>query len=396
MIGKLKRSLCFTLIAALTLSAMIFPASAFSENPYDFSDTKGHWAEEEIRLASCNRHTNGDRWVNGYPDGTFRPGAQVSRAEFVKMLAAATYLYPYTDTAKFLHEFSSYAKSGEMLTDMDGHWLTKEGWTQAALDFGLILPSDYPGGAFLPSQPATRLEAAVMIVRALGLVYPAQQSTQEELPFTDAAAIPQELRGYVFQAVKAGVLEGYPDNTFGGGKTITRAEAVAMIFRALDYMEQGIDREIKVFVTESSDYLPENEKQRIKLNLSVPAQVIDGTIYVSLRDIFASYFELYRDGGGISKMIWDVEQQQLTMDSLVYILMAGAGDVRYEYSPYTTELSQWSKKFPLPARMLYGSLMVPVYTSDTPSITDIWWNTQWDEMTKILVLPLVPMITPNS
>ena len=31
---------------------------------------------------------------------------------------------------------------------MDGHWLTKEGWTQAALDFGLILPSDYPGGAF--------------------------------------------------------------------------------------------------------------------------------------------------------------------------------------------------------------------------------------------------------
>ena len=361
MIGKLKRSLCFTLIAALALSAMIFPASAFSENPYDFSDTKGHWAEEEIRLASCNRHTNGDRWVDGYPDGTFRPGAQVSRAEFVKMLAAATYLYPYADTAKFLHEFSSYAKSGEMLTDMDGHWLTKEGWTQA-----------------------------------LGLVYPAQQSTQEELPFTDAAAIPQELRGYVFQAVKAGVLEGYPDNTFGGSKTITRAEAVAMIFRALDYMEQGIDREIKVFVTESSDYLPENEKQRIKLNLSVPAQVIDGTIYVSLRDIFASYFELYRDGGGISKMIWDVEQQQLTMDSLVYILMAGAGDVRYEYSPYTTELSQWSKKFPLPARMLYGSLMVPVYTSDTPSITDIWWNTQWDEMTKILVLPLVPMITPSS
>ena len=41
MIGKLKRSLCFTLIAALALSAMIFPASAFSENPYDFSDTKG-------------------------------------------------------------------------------------------------------------------------------------------------------------------------------------------------------------------------------------------------------------------------------------------------------------------------------------------------------------------
>ena len=60
-----------------------------------------------------------------------------------------------------------------------------------------------------------------IIVRALGLVYPAQQSTQEELPFTDAAAIPQELRGYVFQAVKAGVLEGYPDNTFGGWRSMS-------------------------------------------------------------------------------------------------------------------------------------------------------------------------------
>lgn len=70
--------------------------------------------------------------------------------------------------------------------------------------------------------------------------------------------------------------------------------------------------------------------------------------------------------------------------------MAGAGDVRYEYSPYATELSQWSKKFPLPARML------PVYTSGTPSITDIWWDTQWDEATKTLVLPLVPMVTSGS
>ena len=80
----------------------------------------------------------------------------------------------------------------------------------------------------------------------------------------------------------------------------------------------------------------------------------------------------------------------MTMDSWAYILMAGAGDVRYEYSPYATELSQWSKKFPLPARML------PVYTSGTPSITDIWWDTQWDEATKTLVLPLVPMVTSGS
>lgn len=390
MIGKLKRSLCFTLIAALALSTIIFPASAFSENPYDFSDTKGHWAEEEIRLASCNRHTNGDRWVNGYPDGTFRPGAQVSRAEFVKMLAAATYLYPYADTAKFLHEFSSYAKSGEMLTDMDGHWLTKEGWTQAALDFGLILPSDYPGGAFLPSQPATRLEAAVMIVRALGLVYPAQQSTQEELPFTDAAAIPQELRGYVFQAVKAGVLEGYPDNTFGGSKTITRAEAVAMIFRALDYMEQGIDREIKVFVTESSDYLPENEKQRIKLNLSVPAQVIDGAIYIPARELIAANANLYHEHTYDER--WEVNSQRLEMTYASNQFRAGPGDTRYDYTPYGP--TGWT--FPVPARLLYGELMIPVYSSEVKSLSALCFNVEWDAEAKILVVPVSEKGPPMS
>lgn len=390
MIGKLKRSVCFTLIAALALSAMIFPVSAFSENPYDFSDTKGHWAEEEIRLASCNRQVNGDRWVNGYPDGTFRPGAQVSRAEFVKMLAAATYLYPYADTVKFLHEFSSYAKSGETLTDMDGHWLTNESWTQAALDFGLILPSDYPGGAFLPSQSATRLEAAVMIVRALGLVYPAQQSAQEELPFTDATAIPQELRGYVFQAVTAGVLEGYPDNTFGGGKTITRAEAVAMIFRALDYMEQGINREIQVFVTEANEYLPENEKQRLKLNLSVPAQVIDGVVYIPARDLIAANADLYHYHTNNER--WEVDRQRLSVTCASYEFCAGPGDTGYNYSPYP--FTGWT--FPVPARLLYGELMIPVCTPEANSLSGLCFDVEWDAEAKILVVPVSEKEPPTS
>lgn len=390
MIGKLKRSLCFTLIAALALSAMIFPASAL-ENPYDFSDTKGHWAEEEIRLASCNRQVNGDRWVNGYPDGTFRPGAQVSRAEFVKMLAAATYLYPYADTVKFLHEFSSYAESGETLTDMDGHWLTKDGWTQAALDFGLILPSDYPGGAFLPSQSATRLEAAVMIVRALGLVCLAQQSAQEELPFTDATAIPQELRGYVFQAVTAGVLEGYPDNTFGGGKTITRAEAVTMISRALDYMEQGIDRKIKVFVTEANEYLPENEKQRIKLQLSVPAQVIDGAVYVPARELIAANAALYH--GHTYNEHWETDGQRLNMTYASNQFSAGPGDEQYNYTPYCGT-SGWL--FPVPARLLYGELMIPVYTPEVKSLSGLCFDVEWDAEAKILVVPMSEQYPPTS
>lgn len=195
--NKTERWLCAAVGTAMALAVLVFPARAFSENPYDFSDTAGHWAQGEIKAASSNRHANGDRWVNGYPDGSFRPDAEVTRAEFVKMLLAANYLASYTDTAKFLHEASAYAGSGKTPADLDNHWLTREGWTQTALDFGLILPADYPGGAFLPDQPATRAEAAVMIIRMLGLAYPAKNSAQEELPFTDAEAIDPALRGYV-------------------------------------------------------------------------------------------------------------------------------------------------------------------------------------------------------
>ena len=46
----------------------------------DFSDISGHWAEAEIERAA----TLG--WINGYPDGTFRPDNAITRAEAMTMI----------------------------------------------------------------------------------------------------------------------------------------------------------------------------------------------------------------------------------------------------------------------------------------------------------------------
>lgn len=388
MVKPCKRVLCAALCAVLLCGALTPAASAFSANPYEFSDTEDHWARAEIEAASSNRQANGDRWVNGYPDGTFRPDGQVTRAEFVKMLLAASYLYPYTDTAKFLHEASTYAASGEELSGMENHWLTRDGWTQVALDFGLIIPSDYAGGAFDPDQPATRREAAVMAVRALGLVCPAQQSGQEELPFTDADEIAQWARGYVYQAVEAGVLEGYPDGSFQGDKTVTRAEAVTMIFRALAYMEEGIDRDIRAFATESSDYMPEEHKQRLKIWLTVPAQVIDGVAYLPARDVIRANAGLYH--GSIGYVSWDTKNQRLYME---YVLpfVSGAGDARHDW--FSGELGLYSPTYPAPVRLLYGELMVPVYAAGGQGL---WSGVQWDGPAKTLVIPMGEKYFPIS
>ena len=59
---------------------IVFLSSFFLLNSFAFSDISGHWAEEAVY-----------RWaekeaVRGLPDGTFRPDANITRAEFVTII----------------------------------------------------------------------------------------------------------------------------------------------------------------------------------------------------------------------------------------------------------------------------------------------------------------------
>ena len=46
----------------------------------DFSDVAGHWAEVEIAKAAANG------WINGYPDGSFQPDRKINRAEAMALV----------------------------------------------------------------------------------------------------------------------------------------------------------------------------------------------------------------------------------------------------------------------------------------------------------------------
>lgn len=86
--------------------------------------------------------------VNGYPDGTFRPNAPITRAEFA------------TITAKF---DSKSASSSSTFTDVAGHWAKQ--YIDRAAELGWI--TGYGDGSFRPNQNITRAEAATMINRVL-------------------------------------------------------------------------------------------------------------------------------------------------------------------------------------------------------------------------------------
>lgn len=87
-----------------------------------------------------------------------------------------------------------------ILNDMDGHWLTTQGWTDAALYSGMVVPDDYNGKNFRPEKEIARYEIALMTDRALGLVYPANQYAGEDLPFADNGEILDWMKGYVHEA----------------------------------------------------------------------------------------------------------------------------------------------------------------------------------------------------
>ncbi|MDU2292662.1 MAG: S-layer homology domain-containing protein [Peptococcus niger] len=64
-------------ITRAEFAQMIMPLDKASKARAPFTDVKGHWAEKAINQAYGNGR------IKGYPDGTFRPDGQITRAEAV-------------------------------------------------------------------------------------------------------------------------------------------------------------------------------------------------------------------------------------------------------------------------------------------------------------------------
>ena len=88
--------------------------------------------------------------ISGYPDGTFRPNAPITRAEMAKVVAL----------------FAKLDKSEDLFNDIAGHWA--EAYIRLAAGNGWI--AGYPDGSFKPQQNITRAETMTMINRVLDRV----------------------------------------------------------------------------------------------------------------------------------------------------------------------------------------------------------------------------------
>ncbi|TYO93256.1 S-layer homology domain-containing protein [Desulfallas thermosapovorans] len=201
MYGRKYLTVFLTMFMLLAVSGYAFAAG--------FKDVNNHWAEGQINKWAENG------LAGGYADGTFKPNQQVSRAEFVALTNRAFHI----DKKEAAVSFSDVKSSD---------WYASE--VAAAKAAGYI--GGYADGTFKPNNPITRQEVASILVRLLDI-----ETTTEGLSvFADTAQISEWSRGNVGAVVKTGLMRGMPDNKFMPLKSITRAEAVVSLDRALEYV----------------------------------------------------------------------------------------------------------------------------------------------------------------
>ena len=172
----------------------------------DLSDIGGHWAAAEIERAVSTGY------VQGYPDGTFRPDAEVTRAEFLAMVDRA-----------FQVPAVNYGNTLEDVSTQD--WFAQD--VASALAAGFV--NGYPDGTFRPQEGVSREEAACILAKLL------KMDDATTLSFSDADQIDSWAQTSVSGLVSAGIMTGYPDGTFRPQLVINRAEAVVMINKALAF-----------------------------------------------------------------------------------------------------------------------------------------------------------------
>lgn len=176
------------------------------------TDIQGHWAESMIQQAVS------EGWVKGYVDGSFKPNASVTRAEFIVMMMN---LLP-TDQTEATLTFKDQASIGA--------WARSS--VAEAVQAGFIQGD--AKGTFRPNAQVTRAEMAVIVAKVLHL----DLSQQVTSSFADQAKIPAWAKASVTAMQQSRLLSGKANHTFAAMDSTNRAEAI----KVLTGMRQNIKK----------------------------------------------------------------------------------------------------------------------------------------------------------
>lgn len=171
-----------------------------------FRDMEGfEWADEAVTVLYENKI------VSGKAQHVFDPSADVTRAEFVKMLVISLGLSVNTDY------------NDEFLDVYADDWYAP--YVSAAKAQGIAEGS---GGYFSPSSKITREDMAVMLFRAKKMT----ASENEKDIFYDSDEMSDYAKPSIFVLYEQGIMKGKGNGIFAPKASANRAEAAQVIYNA--------------------------------------------------------------------------------------------------------------------------------------------------------------------
>lgn len=264
-----------SLIIAL---AMLCSTAAFA---HPFKDAQGHWADAELEKAYTNKVISGD------PDGRFRPDDAITRAEFLKMLAAEI-----------------GARAEVEIPEADGddkHWAAKYYGFATTYMFapmseaiGDITPGIMTAETY--DLPIPRWEMAFMLSETVRNVT-GMTAGSVEITYADKDEISNNYPETIGQSVAScfglSLMTGDENNKFNPSASGTRAEAVTVINR-VDAMLEKIIESIKAAEAEQQKQY-EAYEQAIKEKLVTYDEIPTGhpIVYMVMENGKKVTIELY-------------------------------------------------------------------------------------------------------
>lgn len=191
-----------TAIAPLVVSAPVFAAN--------FADTRSHWARPFIETLAERQI------IAGFPDGTFKPDAPVTRAQFAAIVKNAF----SNSSVRVSRGFGDVPSS---------YWAATA--ISKAYETGFM--SGYPDGAFKPEQQIPKVQVLVALSSGLNFM-PTRAADTTLATFRDGGKIPAYGKAGVAAAAERNVVVNYPNVSFlNPNETATRADVAAYIYQTL-------------------------------------------------------------------------------------------------------------------------------------------------------------------
>lgn len=179
--------------------------------------------------------------TSGYADGTFKPTASVTKAQFSVMLSRAFY--------------SSEVEKYNTKVYTDQGWFVPN--TRALYMAGVLTDTsfvNYFATADVMGQTINRYDMAQLITNimtAKGFSATSDQKSATQAKISDYKSIPAQYQDAVKNVFALGIITGYSDGTFGGNNVMNRGQGCVVIYRMAQYTPAASNP-----VTPEADVLP--------------------------------------------------------------------------------------------------------------------------------------------